>query len=455
MSTEALTALSPLDGRYAEAASGLRALFSEFALIRYRIEIEIRWLIHLSREPAVAELSPFSENTLEFLRALFEKFGVENARRVKELERTTNHDVKAMEYYLRERFGAVEELQAAVPFLHFACTSEDVNNLSYALALRDARRNVLSPTLDELIDALAGMARSFAQDTMLARTHGQPASPTTMGKEFANWVHRLRRQFELLKGIPLLGKINGAVGNYNAHFVAYPEVDWPAVARTFVESLQLNWNSHTTQIEPHDFIAEYCHALIRINTVLLDLARDVWGYVSLGYFTQKRAPGEVGSSTMPHKVNPVDFENAEGNLGIANALLQHLAVKLPVSRWQRDLSDSTALRNLGVALAHSLIAWQSCLKGLRKLEIERGALARDLNGCWEILAEAIQTVMRKNGIVDSYEQLKALTHGERIDAERLRAFIADLAIDGDDKRRLLLLTPAAYAGNAEVQARSV
>ena len=455
MSTEALTALSPVDGRYAEAAAGLRALFSEFALIRYRIEIEIRWLIRLSREGAIAELEPFSEDALEFLRALFEGFRIEDAARVKELERTTNHDVKAMEYYLRDRLGSVAQLRPAIPFLHFACTSEDINNLSYALALRDARRDVLLPALAELIEVLADRARSFAQDTMLARTHGQPASPTTMGKEFANWVHRLRRQTEQFGAVAVLGKMNGAVGNYNAHLAAYPKVDWPTVARSFVESLQIGWNPCTTQIEPHDFIAEYCHALVRINSVLLDFARDLWGYVSLGYFAQKHAPGEVGSSTMPHKVNPIDFENAEGNLGVANALLQHLAVKLPVSRWQRDLSDSTALRNLGVALAHSLIAWQSCLKGLRKLEINRKALARDLDGAWEILAEAIQTVMRKNGIADSYERLKALTGGERIDAERLRAFIETLAIDGDDKRRLLALTPAGYAGNAEAQAKSV
>ncbi|MCC9003233.1 MAG: adenylosuccinate lyase, partial [Candidatus Competibacter sp.] len=379
-----------------------------------------------------------------------------DAQRVKNIERTTNHDVKAVEYLLKEKIAGNAELEAVGEFIHFACTSEDINNLAYALMLRAARTQALLPQLDELIDAITRLAHRHANQPMLARTHGQPASPTTLGKEMANVAYRLKRQRAQLAATPLLGKINGAVGNYNAHLAAYPEVDWEALARGFVtEDLGLDWNPYTTQIEPHDYMAEFFHATLRANTVLLDFCRDVWGYIAIGYFRQKTVAGEVGSSTMPHKVNPIDFENAEGNLGVANALLDHLATKLPVSRWQRDLTDSTVLRTLGVGLAHSLVAYQSCLKGIGKLEENAVALNADLDDNWEVLAEPIQTVMRRYGIEQPYEQLKALTRGQRVDQETLRAFIADLAIPDEAKQRLLALTPAGYVGNAGAQARQI
>jgi adenylosuccinate lyase len=448
MQPSPLTAISPLDGRYAAKVSDLRAWFSEFALIRYRVEIELRWLEHLAATPQITALAPFSDEASLYLANLLSNFGEADAARIKEIERTTNHDVKAVEYFLRERFETQPELAAAIPFLHFACTSEDINNLCYALALRDARRESLAPLLRELISALANGSGAHAEIAMLSRTHGQPASPTTMGKELANFGHRLRRQAAQLDAAQILGKFNGAVGNYNAHLSAYPEVDWPGLSRSFLATLGVAENPYTAQIEPHDFIAEFCDIVARTNTIVIDLARDLWGYISLGYFRQRRIEGEVGSSTMPHKINPIDFENAEGNLGIANALLRHLAEKLPISRWQRDLSDSTALRNLGVAIAHTVLAWRACRTGIGKLELDHAAIAQDLDRHWELLAEAIQTVMRNHGIADSYEQLKALTRGATVSGADLSRFIGSLDITAEDRHRLLELTPASYTGNA-------
>ena len=456
MELTVLTAISPIDGRYADKTADLRPIFSEYGLIHYRVLVEVRWLQALARHPGISEVPPLSLHATRILDGLVEKFGPTDAQRVKNIERTTNHDVKAVEYLLKEKIAGNAELEAVGEFIHFACTSEDINNLAYALMLRAARTQALLPQLDELIDAITRLAHRHADQPMLARTHGQPASPTTLGKEMANVAYRLKRQRAQLAATPLLGKINGAVGNYNAHLAAYPEVDWEALARGFVtEDLGLDWNPYTTQIEPHDYMAEFFHATLRANTVLLDFCRDVWGYIAIGYFRQKTVAGEVGSSTMPHKVNPIDFENAEGNLGVANALLDHLATKLPVSRWQRDLTDSTVLRTLGVGLAHSLVAYQSCLKGIGKLEENAVALNADLDDNWEVLAEPIQTVMRRYGIEQPYEQLKALTRGQRVDQETLRAFIADLAIPDEAKQRLLALTPAGYVGNAGAQARQI
>ena len=456
MELTALTAISPIDGRYADKTADLRPIFSEYGLIHHRVLVEVRWLQALARHPGISEVPPLSLHATRILDGLVEKFGPTDAQRVKNIERTTNHDVKAVEYLLKEKIAGNAELEAVGEFIHFACTSEDINNLAYALMLRAARTQALLPQLDELIDAITRLAHRHADQPMLARTHGQPASPTTLGKEMANVAYRLKRQRAQLAATPLLGKINGAVGNYNAHLAAYPEVDWEALARGFVtEDLGLDWNPYTTQIEPHDYMAEFFHATLRANTVLLDFCRDVWGYIAIGYFRQKTVAGEVGSSTMPHKVNPIDFENAEGNLGVANALLDHLATKLPVSRWQRDLTDSTVLRTLGVGLAHSLVAYQSCLKGIGKLEENTMALDADLDDNWEVLAEPIQTVMRRYGIEQPYEQLKALTRGQRVDQETLRAFIADLAIPDEAKQRLLALTPAGYVGNAGAQARQI
>ena len=456
MELTALTAISPIDGRYADKTADLRPIFSEYGLIHHRVLVEVRWLQALARHPGLPEVPPLSQHATRILDGLVEKFGPTDAQRVKNIERTTNHDVKAVEYLLKEKIAGNAELEAVGEFIHFACTSEDINNLAYALMLRAARTQALLPQLDELIDAITRLAHRHANQPMLARTHGQPASPTTLGKEMANVAYRLKRQRAQLAATPLLGKINGAVGNYNAHLAAYPEVDWEALARGFVtEDLGLDWNPYTTQIEPHDYMAEFFHATLRANTVLLDFCRDVWGYIAIGYFRQKTVAGEVGSSTMPHKVNPIDFENAEGNLGVANALLDHLATKLPVSRWQRDLTDSTVLRTLGVGLAHSLVAYQSCLKGIGKLEENAVALNADLDDNWEVLAEPIQTVMRRYGIEQPYEQLKALTRGQRVDQETLRAFIADLAIPDEAKQRLLALTPAGYVGNAGAQARQI
>ena len=456
MELTALTAISPIDGRYADKTADLRPIFSEYGLIRHRVQVEVRWLQALARHPGIPEVPPLSEAALRLLDGLVENFTVADAQRIKDIERITNHDVKAVEYRLKEKIAGNAELEAVSEFIHFACTSEDINNLAYALMLREARAQVVLPKLDEIIAAITQLAHQYADQPMLARTHGQPASPTTLGKEMANVAYRLKRQRAQLVAVPLLGKINGAVGNYNAHLAAYPELDWEDFARRFVtEDLGLDWNPYTIQIEPHDYMAEFFHAVMRANTVLLDFCRDLWSYIAIGYFRQKTVAGEIGSSTMPHKVNPIDFENAEGNLGVANALLDHLAAKLPVSRWQRDLTDSTVLRTLGVGLAHSLVAYQSCLKGIGKLEVNATALATDLDDNWEVLAEPIQTVMRRYGLEQPYEQLKALTRGQRVDRETLRAFIADLAIPDDAKQRLLALTPASYTGNAAAQARKV
>jgi adenylosuccinate lyase len=455
MDLTALNALSPVDGRYASKVDDLRPIFSEYGLIRHRILVEIRWLQALAEAPEIAEVPPLSEHAKHLLDGIFDGFSEEDAQRVKNIESSTNHDVKAVEYFLKERIAGNAELEAVAEFIHFACTSEDINNLAYALMLREARTQALLPAADQLIDALRGMAHGFADLPMLSRTHGQPASPTTLGKEFANVVHRLSRQRAQLAAVPMLGKINGAVGNFNAHLSAYPEVDWPALAERFVTGLGLDWNPYTIQIEPHDYIAELCDALARFNTVLLDFDRDVWSYISIGYFRQRTVAGEVGSSTMPHKVNPIDFENSEGNLGIANALLGHFAAKLPVSRWQRDLTDSTVLRSVGVALGHSLIAYHATLRGLGKLEATPERLAADLDSCWEVLAEPVQTVMRRYGIEKPYEKLKELTRGRGIDRETLRAFIETLDIPTEARDALLALEPDSYTGNATQKARDI
>ena len=455
MELSTLTAVSPVDGRYGRTTEDLRAMFSEFSLIRHRVHVEVSWLLALAAEPGITELPAFSTHAQKILEHIVERFDVEDAQRVKNIESTTNHDVKAVEYLLKEKVAGNAELEAISEFIHFGCTSEDINNLAYGLMLREARTQSLLPLMDELIEVLSAMARQHAEQAMLSRTHGQPASPTTLGKELANTVCRLRRQREQLLCVPLLGKMNGAVGNYNAHLVAYPEIDWPALSGRFVEALGLVCNPYTTQIEPHDYLAELFAVLMRFNNVLLDLCRDLWGYISLGYFRQKVAGAEVGSSTMPHKVNPIDFENAEGNLGLANALLAHLAEKLPVSRWQRDLSDSTVLRNLGVAIAHAVIAYQSCLKGLGKLEVDTERLLADLEQNWEVLTEAVQMMMRRYGVDKPYERLKELSRGRRLDCATLHAFIQGLSLPDDAKARLLALSPADYTGNAARRAREV
>ena len=445
----ALTALSPLDGRYHSKTAVLRAHFSEYGLIRARINVEVQWLIHLSNNPDVAEVPGLADQDVRFLRSLAGNFDPAAAERVKEIERITNHDVKAVEYYIKECLGGHPRLEPVREFVHFACTSEDINNLAHGLQLKAGRQEVLLPAAGRLVDCLDAMARKYARNAMLARTHGQPASPTTMGKELANVVHRLKKATAQLAGVQIYGKLNGAVGNFNAHYAAYPEVDWPARASEFVTNLGLAYQPFTTQIEPHDYIAEFCHGLIRFNTVLLDLDRDIWGYIALGYFKQKVVSGEVGSSTMPHKVNPIDFENSEGNLGLANAILGHLAVKLPVSRWQRDLTDSTVLRNMGVAMGYSLIAMESTLKGLGKLELDCQALEADLDRNWAVLAEPIQTVMRRYGVPEPYEQLKGLTRGNReISRESLHRFVQNLDIPVSVKTRLMEMTPGNYIGNA-------
>ncbi|MGA7802384.1 MAG: adenylosuccinate lyase [Gammaproteobacteria bacterium] len=454
MDLTSLTAISPVDGRYGSKTEALRPIFSEFGLIRHRVLVEVRWLQALAAHPAIAEVPRFSSHADQVLNAIVENFDEQDAQRVKNIERTTNHDVKAVEYFLKEKLTGNPELEAVSEFVHFACTSEDINNLAYALMLREARSQAVLPMMDELINAIADLAHRYADLPMLSRTHGQPASPTTLGKEVANVVYRLRRQRELLIEVPLLGKINGAVGNYNAHLVAYPEVDWPELARGFLHDLGLDWNPYTTQIEPHDYVAELFDAVARFNTVLIDFSRDVWGYISLGYFKQRTVAGEVGSSTMPHKVNPIDFENAEGNLGLANAVFGHLSAKLPVSRWQRDLSDSTVLRNLGVAVAHSVIAYGSCLKGIGKLEADPARLQTDLDDNWAVLAEAVQTVMRRYGVEKPYEKLKELTRGQTVDEAAMKQFIAGLDLPEEVKRALQALTPRSYIGNAADQART-
>jgi len=455
MELTALTAISPVDGRYGSKVSVFRSIFSEYGLIRNRVTVEIRWLQKLANHPAITEVPAFSAEANAVLDKLVSEFSLEDAQRIKDIERTTNHDVKAVEYFIKEKIANVPELHAVTEFVHFACTSEDINNLSHALMLREGLDHGLLPGMESVVDKLAELAKAHAEQPMLSRTHGQTASPTTVGKELANVVYRLRRQLNQIKAVELFGKINGAVGNYNAHLSAYPEVDWAANARDFIESLGLDWNPYTTQIEPHDYIAELFDAVARFNTILIDLDRDVWGYISLGYFKQKTIAGEVGSSTMPHKVNPIDFENSEGNLGIANALLDHLATKLPISRWQRDLTDSTVLRNLGVGFSHSLIAYEASLKGLNKLEINPARLNEDLNHAWEVLAEPIQTVMRRYNIEKPYEKLKDLTRGKAMTPEVIKNFVETLEIPDEAKAELRALTPDNYIGNAIEQARNI
>lgn len=454
MSNFALTAISPIDGRYAGKVEKLRPIFSEFGLIRYRTRVEIRWLQALAAHPAIPEVPPLSESAEQFLNGIADDFSEADALRVKEIEKTTNHDVKAIEYFLKEKISGHRELDKISEFIHFACTSEDINNLSYALMLKEGRELILLQ-LTECIDTIKQIATATATQPMLSRTHGQSATPTTTGKEFANFAARLLRQKDQLEAVELLGKINGAVGNYNAHGIAYPEVDWPAFSKHFVESLGLAWNAYTIQIEPHDYIAEFFHALSRFNTILLDFDRDIWGYISLGYFQQKTVAGEVGSSTMPHKVNPIDFENSEGNLGQANAVFSFLAKKLPVSRWQRDLTDSTVLRNIGVGIAHTSIAIQATLKGMAKLQINQEAIEADLDSNWEVLAEPVQTVMRRYGIEKPYEKLKELTRGQRIAQEQMHTFIEQLEIPDAAKQTLLKLTPRTYIGYAEKLANAL
>jgi len=455
MKLSALTAVSPIDGRYGSRTESLREVFSEFGLIKRRVLVEVRWLQCLAAHEGIPEVPGLSRAATRALNNIAEKFSEVDARRIKDIEATTNHDVKAVEYFIKERFDGNRELKTIAEFVHFACTSEDINNLAHALMLRDGLHTVLLPVMQSIATKLTDLAHDSAAAAMLSRTHGQTASPTTMGKEIANVVARLRRQLEQLERIEFLGKINGAVGNYNAHLAAYPEVDWQANAEAFVTSLGLAWNPYTTQIEPHDYMAELFDALARFNTILVDFNRDIWGYISLGYFKQKTVAGEVGSSTMPHKVNPIDFENSEGNLGLANAVLQHMAAKLPLSRWQRDLTDSTVLRNMGVGAAYSLIAYESALKGIGKLELNAARLAEDLDNSWEVLAEPIQTVMRRYGIEKPYEKLKELTRGQAMSARLIQDFVSRLELPEEARSELLALTPAAYIGNAVAQARSI
>ena len=454
MTNFALTAISPIDGRYAGKVEELRPVFSEYGLIRFRVLVEVHWLQALAKHPLIAEVSPFSVSATQLLNSIVSEFSEVDAQRVKDIEKTTNHDVKAVEYFLKEKIAGCAELESVSEFIHFACTSEDINNLSYALMLKEGRE-IITAQIGDCIDALKKLSVETAAQPMLSRTHGQSATPTTVGKEFANVAARMLRQKEQLLSVRLMGKINGAVGNYNAHCVAYPDVDWADFSRNFVESLGLQWNPYTIQIEPHDYIAEFFHALSRFNTILLDFDRDIWGYISLGYFKQKTIAGEIGSSTMPHKVNPIDFENSEGNLGLANALFAFLAEKLPVSRWQRDLTDSTVLRNIGVGIAHTSIAIQASLKGISKLQINAEAIEADLDSYWEVLAEPIQTVMRRYGIEKPYEKLKELTRGQRITPEQMRAFIEKLEIPAEAKAPLLELTPRNYTGYAEQLAREI
>lgn len=451
----ALTAVSPLDGRYGSRTQCLRGIFSEYGLIRARVAVEVRWLQRLAANPAIPEVPALSPSANAFLEDLLNQFNESHAQAIKTIEATTNHDVKAVEYFLKNAFSQHPELHALSEFVHFACTSEDINNLSHGLMLKAGRDDAFVPNAQKLIQAISQLASAYADVPMLARTHGQTASPTTLGKEMANVAYRLHRQLQQVQAVPLLGKINGAVGNYNAHLSAYPQCDWQQNAQTFIESLGLSYNPYTTQIEPHDYMAELFEAIGRFNTILIDFNRDVWGYISLGYFKQKTIAGEVGSSTMPHKVNPIDFENSEGNLGLANALLHHLATKLPISRWQRDLTDSTVLRNMGVGFGYCEIAYHAALKGISKLEINPAAIALDLNNAWEVLAEPIQTVMRRFGIAEPYEKLKALTRGQAITQSTLQGFIESLEIPATAKAELLALTPAGYTGNAASQARAL
>jgi adenylosuccinate lyase len=451
----ALTAISPIDGRYGAKTERLRTVFSEYGLIRYRVMVEVRWLQHLAANNQISEVAAFSPEADAALNALIDNFTIEQALRIKEIERTTNHDVKAVEYLIKETIADNPELNAVSEFVHFACTSEDINNLSHALMLKEGRDQVMVPALQQIANTLITMAHEFADVPMLSRTHGQTASPTTVGKEFANVAYRLTRQISLISAVPMLGKINGAVGNYNAHISAYPEMDWAQSAKQFIEQLDLEHNPYTTQIEPHDYMAELFDGLARANTILIDFSRDIWGYISVGYFKQKTIAGEVGSSTMPHKVNPIDFENAEGNMGLANAIYGHLATKLPVSRWQRDLTDSTVLRNMGVGLGYTMIAFASLEKGIGKLQLNNERLAADLDASWEVLAEPIQTVMRRYGIEEPYEKLKALTRGNVMDQATIQAFIDTLDMPEQAKTQLKKLTPALYTGNAGQQAKDL
>ncbi len=455
MQLNSLTAISPIDGRYATKTESLRAIFSEYGLMHHRLLVEIRWLQTLSTTPDIVEVPKLSASANNLLESILQNFDPAQAECIKEIEKATNHDVKAVEYYLKQQVAENTELEAVSEFIHFACTSEDINNLSYGLMLKAGRDRVLLPVASEVLDMVSALAHQYAGTPMMSRTHGQPASPTTLGKEFANVAYRIRRQLKQIEAVEILAKANGAVGNYNAHFSAYPDIDWPTIARQFVESMGLTWNPYTTQIEPHDYIAELFDAQVRLNTILLDFSRDIWSYIAIGYFTQHTVDGEVGSSTMPHKVNPIDFENAEGNLGIANAIFTHLAQKLPISRWQRDLTDSTVLRNLGTGIGHVLIALESLKSGIGKLEVNTRAIAADLNQNWGVLAEPIQTVMRRYGIENPYEKLKILTRGQKIDSEMIRSFVEALDIPDSAKRELIELTPAGYIGNATEQAKTV
>ena len=448
MELSALTALSPIDGRYGDKTTELRTIFSEYGLLKYRVQVEVRWLQKLANQADILEVPTLSEQATKHLNEIVENFNEQDAIRIKTIERTTNHDVKAVEYFLKEKVNTNEELQAINEFIHFACTSEDINNLSYALMLKTARDTVLIPYWNKLIATITTQAKTYRDLPLLSRTHGQPATPSTIGKEFANVVYRLKRQLKQLESIEILGKINGATGNYNAHMVAYPQINWHKFSEEFVTSLGLQWNPYTTQIEPHDYIAEYFDCIARFNTIMIDFDRDVWGYIALNHFKQKTVAGEIGSSTMPHKVNPIDFENSEGNLGLANAIMSHLGSKLPISRWQRDLTDSTVLRNLGVGIGYAIIAYQSTLKGLNKLEVNQEHLLDELNRNWEVLAEPIQTVMRRYAIEKPYEKLKELTRGKRVDAQGMQQFIDSLALPEHEKTRLKQLTPANYIGFA-------
>jgi len=454
MTNFSLTAISPIDGRYASKVEALRPIFSEYGLIRFRVQVEVRWLQALAAHTQITEVPTFSSAANQLLDAIVTNFSEDDAQRVKDIESTTNHDVKAVEYFLKEKISNNAELNAVNEFIHFACTSEDINNLSYALMLKEGR-TAIAPQMTDCINALKTLAKDNAAQPMLSRTHGQSASPTTAGKEFANVAARMDRQLIHFTNVEILGKINGAVGNYNAHAVAYPDIDWQAFSKSFVESLGLSWNPYTIQIEPHDYIAEFFHALSRFNTILLDFDRDIWGYISQGFFKQKTIAGEIGSSTMPHKVNPIDFENSEGNIGLANALFHHLAEKLPVSRWQRDLTDSTVLRNIGVGVAHTSIAIQATLKGISKLEINAATIEADLDSNWEVLAEPVQTVMRRYGIEKPYEKLKELTRGTRIDAAGMQAFIETLDMPEEAKQELIKLTPRSYTGYAQKLAEDI
>ena len=455
MQLSELTAISPVDGRYGSKTSDYQTIFSEYGLIRHRVLVEVRWLQALAKDSDIAEVAELSEHANNILNDIAEKFSVEDAQRIKNIERTTNHDVKAVEYFLKEKIEGNKELEAVSEFIHFACTSEDINNLSHALMLTEGRNQVLLSQMDEVIDNIKTLAHELAEQPMLCRTHGQPASPSTMGKELANVVYRLQKQRSQVAGVEILGKINGAVGNYNAHFSAYPDKDWPAFAQNFIESLGITFNPYTIQIEPHDYMAELFDAISRFNTILIDMSRDIWGYISIGYFKQRTVAGEIGSSTMPHKVNPIDFENAEGNLGIANALFSHLTMKLPISRWQRDLTDSTVLRTLGVGFAHSSIAYQSALRGLSKLEINPASLEADLNNNWEVLAEPIQTVMRRYGIEKPYEKLKELTRGKSVNQKIMQDFVNNLDMPQEGKDLLINMTPMNYIGNAVEQTKNI